>query len=129
MAQARPTIRKQEEISLVAEPVRQVKAMKSSPPKAPPVVLRPATFWTPPLIAKHSNIKSSFQIEFLNPTPGGQYQTMRTPITAADFRAKCDSVAQKYEDIRAQLQQEANKEYLSSKNSPNEEDRISYDQF
>ena len=54
---------------------------------------------------------------------------MRTPISSPDFKAKCDQLIQKYEEIRAQLQQEANREYYNSKNSPNEEDRISYDQF
>ena len=54
---------------------------------------------------------------------------MRAPISSPDFKAKCDNVVQKYEEIRAQLQQEANREYYNSKNSPNEEDRISYDQF
>ena len=129
MVQARPIVKKQEDIKIIAEPVRQAPVVKSSPPKPPPVVLRPQNFWSPPLIAKHANIRSSFQIEFINPTPGSQYQSMRTPISSPDFKAKCDQLIQKYEEIRAQLQQEANREYYNSKNSPNEEDRISYDQF
>ena len=54
---------------------------------------------------------------------------MRTQISSPELKVKCDVLVQKYEEIRAQLQQEANKEYYQSKNSPNDNERIGYDQF